>query len=63
MRCLSWRCLLNRASCLPQAFNTLHVMHHEATACHVTGDIVDLLSIVLQVLKVARQYNTERKGE
>ncbi|XP_078316021.1 ubiquitin carboxyl-terminal hydrolase 34-like isoform X4 [Crassostrea virginica] len=44
-----------------EAFNTLHAMYHEATACHVTADIVDLLGILLPVLKVARYYH-ERKG-
>lgn len=37
-------------------------MYHEATACHVTGDIVDLLSILLQVLKNARTYIEQKKG-
>ncbi|KAL3873492.1 hypothetical protein ACJMK2_036602 [Sinanodonta woodiana] len=46
---------------LTEAFHTLHVMYHEATACHVTGDIVDLLSIILNCLKVAR-YHIEKKG-
>lgn len=45
-----------------QAFNMLHAMYHEATACHVTGDIADLLLIMLQVLKKARTY-TEKKSE
>ena len=45
-----------------QAFNTLHMMHHEATACHVTGDIVDLLDIVSQILKAARGYIDKKKG-
>jgi len=44
-----------------QAFSTLHVMHHEATACHVTGDIIDLLSLMTQVLKVAHQYVNAKK--
>ncbi|KAI0239771.1 Ubiquitin carboxyl-terminal hydrolase 34 [Lamellibrachia satsuma] len=46
---------------LHEAFNTLHVMHHEATACHVTGDIIDLLSLTTQVLKVAHQYVSAKK--
>ncbi len=46
-----------------QAFNTLHVMYHEATACHVAGEIVDLLTIMLGVLKVARIFISERKGQ
>lgn len=37
-----------------QAFYTLHMMYHEATACHVTADMVDLLAIVQDLLKTAR---------
>ena len=48
---------------LTEAFYTLHVMYHEATACHVTGDIVDLLSILVQVLKVGRTYIDQKKGK
>ena len=48
---------------LTEAFYTLHVMYHEATACHVTGDIVDLLSILVQVLKVGRIYIDQKKGK
>lgn len=45
-----------------QSFNTLHMMYHEATACHVTGDLVELLSIFLSVLKATRPY-LQRKGK
>lgn len=45
-----------------QSFNTLHMMYHEATACHVTGDLVELLSIFLSVLKSTRPY-LQRKGQ
>lgn len=44
-----------------QSFNTLHMMYHEATACHVTGDLVELLSIFLSVLKATHPY-LHRKG-
>ena len=37
------------------------MMYHEATACHVTGDLVELLSIFLSVLKATRPY-LQRKG-
>lgn len=47
---------------LLQSFNTLHMMYHEATACHVTGDLVELLSIFLSVLKATRPY-LQRKGQ
>lgn len=45
-----------------QSFGTLHMMYHEATACHVTGDLVELLSIFLSVLKATRPY-LQRKGK
>ena len=47
---------------LHEAFNTLHLMHHEATACHVTDDIVMLLTIMQQTLATARKYIAEKKG-
>ncbi|ELU04220.1 hypothetical protein CAPTEDRAFT_219867 [Capitella teleta] len=52
----------NGLSLLHEAFNTLYVMHHEATACHVTADIIELLGLVSSVLKVARHCNNEKKG-
>ena len=36
------------------AFNMLHMMFHEATACHVTPDIIDLLNIFNNLLKSVR---------
>ena len=44
-----------------QAFYTLHVMYHEATACHVTGDIVDLLTILLHILETGKECH-DKKG-
>jgi len=41
----------------------LHLMHHEATACHVTEDIVILLTLMTQVLDTARKYITDKKCE
>ncbi|XP_069090498.1 ubiquitin carboxyl-terminal hydrolase 34 isoform X1 [Pleurodeles waltl] len=41
---------------MTESFNTLHMMYHEATACHVTGDLVELLSMFLSVLKSTRPY-------
>ena len=32
------------------------MMYHEATACHVTGDLVELLSITLLVLRCASKH-------
>ena len=39
----------------------LHLMHHEATACHVTEDIVILLALITQILEMARKCITDRK--
>ncbi|XP_059086581.1 ubiquitin carboxyl-terminal hydrolase puf-like [Tigriopus californicus] len=36
------------------AINMLHMMFHEATACHVTGEIIDLLSIFNELLGAVR---------
>ena len=35
----------NGFSIIFDAFSMSHMMFHEATACHVTGEIVDLISI------------------
>lgn len=39
-----------------ESFQTLHVMYHEATACHVTGDIIDLLSLTFDLIRCLRMY-------
>lgn len=44
----------NGLSLIFDAFNMLHMMFHEATACHVTPDIIDLLSIFTDLLKAVR---------
>ncbi|QQP55436.1 Ubiquitin carboxylterminal hydrolase 34like [Caligus rogercresseyi] len=36
------------------ALNMLHMMLHEATACHVTGELIDLLSLFLELVKAVR---------
>ncbi|XP_041468588.1 ubiquitin carboxyl-terminal hydrolase 34-like isoform X2 [Lytechinus variegatus] len=40
---------------LADAFFTLHMMYHEATACHVACELVELLSTTNAVLRVAIQ--------
>lgn len=45
-----------------QAFNTLHMMHHEATACHVTDEIILVLGLVTQILTTARKCIAEKKS-
>ncbi|XP_070576482.1 ubiquitin carboxyl-terminal hydrolase 34-like isoform X2 [Ptychodera flava] len=42
---------------LTDAVNTLHMMYHEATACHVLGDLIELLAITRSVFKCARVYS------
>ncbi|XP_016981843.1 ubiquitin carboxyl-terminal hydrolase puf [Drosophila rhopaloa] len=37
-----------------EALHTLHSMHHEATACHVAGDLFDLLGEMLLLLATLR---------
>ena len=44
----------NGFSIIFDAFSMLHIMYHEATACHVTGEIVDLISIFADLVKAVR---------
>ncbi|KAH8417407.1 hypothetical protein KR222_010565 [Zaprionus bogoriensis] len=37
-----------------EALHTLHSMHHEATACHVAGDLLDLLGEMVLLLATLR---------
>lgn len=37
-----------------EALHTLHSMHHEATACHVSGDLQELLSELVLLLTTLR---------
>ncbi|XP_061387828.1 ubiquitin carboxyl-terminal hydrolase puf [Musca vetustissima] len=37
-----------------EALHTLHSMHHEATACHVSGDLQELLSEMVLLLSTLR---------
>ena len=38
-------------------------MHHEATACHVTDDILALLILTQQILSAARKFIADKKGD
>ncbi|KAG1678108.1 Ubiquitin carboxyl-terminal hydrolase 34 [Nymphon striatum] len=51
----------NGLSLMFEAFHMLHIMYHEATACHITGELVELLSLILDILKCLRlsKENTE----
>lgn len=42
--------LNNSINCLFQSFNILFIMFHEATACHITNEIVDMLRIITSLL-------------
>lgn len=44
-----------------QAFQLLHNMYHEATACHVYNEILDLLGIIFEFLKCLRDYRSEKE--
>ncbi|XP_023337043.1 ubiquitin carboxyl-terminal hydrolase 34 [Eurytemora carolleeae] len=44
----------NALSLIFDAFNILHLMHHEATACHVTQEIRELLNIFLDLIRTVR---------
>ncbi|KAK5649017.1 hypothetical protein RI129_003909 [Pyrocoelia pectoralis] len=39
-----------------ESFQNLHVMLHEATACHVSGDLIEILSILLDIVRCVRSY-------
>ena len=43
------------------SFNILHMMHHEATACHVTQDLRELLVIFADLVRTVR--STSRSQE
>lgn len=42
-----------------QAFTTLHMMYHEATACHVTGDLTEVLMILHNLLVCCRPHSNK----
>lgn len=45
----------NNGLCLIfEAIHVLHTMHHEATACHVVSEIVELLAILTEILRTFR---------
>ena len=46
-----------------EALITLCRMHHEATACHVAADMVDLLMLITGILKVARNISNGASGD
>ncbi|KAK0163763.1 hypothetical protein PV328_002459 [Microctonus aethiopoides] len=42
-----------------EAFHMLHIMYHEATACHVAGDLAELIAIIVELVRCVR---TARDG-
>ncbi|XP_018562913.1 ubiquitin carboxyl-terminal hydrolase 34 [Anoplophora glabripennis] len=47
-----------------ESFQNLHVMLHEATACHVCGDMLDILTIMQDLMQCIRMYrdNKDARG-
>ncbi|KAJ8971929.1 hypothetical protein NQ314_000472, partial [Rhamnusium bicolor] len=47
-----------------ECFQNLHVMLHEATACHVCGDMLDILTIMQDLMQCIRMYrdNKDARG-
>ncbi|XP_049955909.1 ubiquitin carboxyl-terminal hydrolase 34 [Schistocerca serialis cubense] len=43
-----------------EALQTLHTMYHEATACHVLSDLLELLSLLCDFLKCVRMCREPR---
>lgn len=37
-----------------EAFHMLHIMYHEATACHVAGDLTELIAIIVELVRCVR---------
>lgn len=44
----------NGHSLIYDAFNIHHLMHHEATACHVTQELLDLLTLFTDLVRTIR---------
>ena len=49
----------NYVYCFIKAFTTLHMMYHEATACHVTGDLTEVLMILHNLLVCCRPHSNK----
>ncbi|KAF7284487.1 hypothetical protein GWI33_022078 [Rhynchophorus ferrugineus] len=43
-----------------ECFQNLHVMLHEATACHVVGDVVEILQILYDLMHCIRAYRDNK---
>lgn len=38
-------------------------MLHEATACHITGELIDILSIMLDLIRCIREYRDQKDAK
>lgn len=36
-------------------------MYHEATACHVTGDLIDMLALIVDITKCLQKNHEQKK--
>lgn len=36
-------------------------MYHEATACHVTGDLIDILELMIDIAKCLQRVHEQKK--
>lgn len=36
-------------------------MYHEATACHVTGDLIDMLALIVDIIKCLQRNHEQKK--
>lgn len=36
-------------------------MYHEATACHVTGDLIDMLTLIFDTIKCLQRSHDQKK--
>lgn len=36
-------------------------MYHEATACHVTGDLIDMIALIVESIKCLQRFNDQKK--
>ena len=54
----------NGLSLVYDAINMLHVMYHEATACHITSEIIELVVIFQQLLRAVKNHvNVSRSND
>ena len=45
----------NGLNLISESLSLLHMMHHEATACHVTAELTDLLTIYKDLIQALKQ--------